>query len=265
LIVVAAELLPRSGVILLESAGTSLVSAPSAPEHSIQSHFRQTPFPGTFFRLLRISPRTLKAIPKGMHHRHPSREDNMKTTGKGFTALVVFSALLLATFAVAATTTRYIHVRVSSSGTHELVRVNLPLTLAEHVIPAINHGQLRDGKVRIGHLDANNVNVRAILEALKAAPEGEFVNVQDVGNDVRVAKEQGLMVVHVVDKENKQNVDVTIPWDVAQALISETSENQLNIEAAVKALENVGDMNLVKVTGQDQNVRVWVDSRSSGE
>ena len=189
----------------------------------------------------------------------------MKTTRKGFTAVVVFSALLLATFAFAATTTRYIHVRVSSPGTHELVRVNLPLTLAEQVIPAINHGQLRDGKVRIGHLDANNVNVRAILEALKAAPEGEFVSVQDVGNDVRVAKEHGLMVVHAADKESKQNVDVTIPWDVAQALISETSENQLNIEAAVRALENVGDMNLVNVTGQDQNVRVWVDSRSSGE
>jgi ribonuclease HI len=189
----------------------------------------------------------------------------MKTTGKGSTALVVFSALLLATFAFAATTTRYIHVRVSSPGSHELVRVNVPLTLAEQVIPAINHGQLRDGKVRIGHLDADNVNVRAILEALKTAPEGEFVTVQDTGNDVRVAKEHGLMVVHVTDKKNKQNVDVTIPWEVAQALISETSENQLNIEAAIKALENVGDMNLVKVTGQDQDVRVWVDSRSTGE
>jgi ribonuclease HI len=189
----------------------------------------------------------------------------MKTTGKSFTALVVFTTLLLATFAFAATTTRYIHVRVSSPGTHELVRVNLPLTLAERVIPVINHGQLRDGKVRIGHLDDNNVNVRAILEALKAAPEGEFVSVQDVGNDVRVAKEHGMMVVHAVNKGSKQNVDVTIPWDVAQALISETSQNQLNVEAAVRALENVGDMNLVSVTGQDQTVRVWVDSRSSGE
>jgi hypothetical protein len=58
---------------------------------------------------------------------------------------------------------------------------------------------------------------------------------------------------------------VTIPWDVAQALICETSQNQLNVEAAVRALENVGDMNLVNVTGHDQTVRVWVDSRSSGE
>ena len=73
--------------------------------------------------------------------------------------------------------------------------------------------------------------IRAILEALKTAPEGEFVSVQGAGEDVRVAKEHGLMVVHVIDKENKQNVDVTIPWDVAQALISETGENQLNIEA----------------------------------
>jgi ribonuclease HI len=89
--------------------------------------------------------------------------------------------------------------------------------------------------------------------------------VQDAGNDVRVAKEHGLMVVHVVDKKDNQNVDVTIPWAVAQALIFETSENQLNIEAAVKALENVEDMNLVKVTGHDQDVRVWVDSRSTSE
>jgi hypothetical protein len=74
-----------------------------------------------------------------------------------------------------------------------------------------------------------------------------------------------MMMVHATDKQSKQNVDVTIPWDVAQALISETSQNQLNVEAAVRALENVGDMNLVNVTGQDQTVRVWVDSRSSGE
>lgn len=189
----------------------------------------------------------------------------MRTFNKGFAALALLVTLLLATVVIAESTARYIHVRVSNPANHELVRVNVPLILAEKVIPAINHGRLRDGKVQIGNFHANEVNLRAILDALKAAPEGEFVTVQDTGNDVRVAKEHGLMVVHVIDRDGHQNVDVTIPWDVAQALISETAEEQLNIEAAVKALQNVGDMTLVKVTDHEQSVRVWVDSRSTGE
>jgi hypothetical protein len=186
----------------------------------------------------------------------------MKTT-KTLTLAVSSAVLMVATLAVAASTTRYIHVRVTNPTTHELVRVNVPLTLAEKVIPAINQGQLRDGKISIGEFHADNVNVRAILDALKTAPEGEFVTVQDTGNDVRVAKELGQVVVHVIDKESKENVDVTVPWDVVQALVSDTAENQLNVEAAIKALENVGDTTLVRVSGHDENVRVWVDSRNS--
>jgi ribonuclease HI len=191
----------------------------------------------------------------------------MKTMKRILMPMAVSSVLLLvATLALAASTTRYLHVRVSNRTNHELVRVNVPLMLAEKVIPAINHGELRDGKIRIGNFNADKVNVRAILDALKAAPEGEFVTVQNTGPDsndaVRVAKEHGQMVVHVVDKNSKENVDVTVPWDVVQALISDTTENQLNVEAAIKALENVGDTTLVRVSGHDENVRVWVDSQS---
>lgn len=173
--------------------------------------------------------------------------------------------LLTATVLYAATTTRYLHVRVSNPRNHELVRVNVPLTLAERVIPAINHGELRNGKVHVGKFEVNNVNIREILDALRTAPEGEFVSVQNTGSDVRVAKEHGQMVVHVMDKGEKQNVDVTVPWEVAQALITDTTEDQLNIVAAIKALENVGDTTLVRVTGDDQTVRVWVDSKNAEE
>jgi len=159
---------------------------------------------------------------------------------------------------------RYLHVKVNNPRTHELVRVNLPLTLAEKVIPAINHGQLQNGKVQVAGLAANQANLKMILEALKSAPEGEFVTVQEPDSNVRVAKEHGQMIVHVIDK-GKEKVDVTIPWEVAQALASETNEDELNVEAAVKALESAGDVTLVTVTSQDENVRVWIDSRSSGE
>jgi ribonuclease HI len=182
-------------------------------------------------------------------------------------ALPLLAVLLLAgTITFAATPERYLHVRVTNPTTHENVRVNLPLSLAEKIIPAINDGQLRDGKVQVGGLDANNVNVRAILQALKTAPEDEFVTVQQNDSDVHVAKEHGQLVVHVIDKQGKEKVDVTIPWEVAQALISDTTENQLNIEAAIKVLENIaGDVNLVSVVGHDETVRVWIDSRSTDE
>jgi ribonuclease HI len=176
---------------------------------------------------------------------------------------VVSSLLVIASAAVNAAGVRYIHVKVSNPKDHELVRVNVPLSLAEKVIPAINEGELRDGKVRVGDFTANNVNVRAILDALKTAPEGEFVSVQNTDSDVHVAKQNGELVVHVIDKGSKENVDVTIPWDVAQALITDTTENQLNVEAAVKALQTVGDMTLVRVSGGDENVRVWIDSRNT--
>jgi len=188
----------------------------------------------------------------------------MKPMKPLFPALAVFSAILLiATLAMAASATRYLHVKVTNPTSHELVRVNVPLTLAEEIIPAINHGELRDGKIHIGNMNADNVNVRAILDALKTAPEGEFVTVQNTGDDVRVAKEHGQVVVHVIDKNSKENVDVTVPWDVVEALVSDTTENQLNVEAAIKALQNVGDTTLVRVSGSDENVRVWIDSRNT--
>jgi hypothetical protein len=177
--------------------------------------------------------------------------------------LPLLAVLLIGTSLWAASAERYLHVRVSNPTTHELVRVNVPLSLAEKVIPAINHGELRNGKIRVGHFTADNVNVRAILDALKTAPEGEFVTVQEQGSDVRVAKEHGQLVVHVIDKESKDNVDVTVPWGVAEALISNTDETELNVEAAIHALASTGDVTLVTVVGHDENVRVWIDSNSS--
>jgi len=177
--------------------------------------------------------------------------------------LLVTLLTLAATALWAASADRYLHVRVSNPTSHELVRVNVPLALAEKVIPAINHGELHDGKIHCGHFTADSVDVRAILDALKTAPEGEFVTVQEPDNDVRVAKEHGQLVVHVIDKKSKENVDVTVPWEVAQALVANTKGDELDIEAAIKALSNAGDVTLVTVSGQEENVRIWIDSNNS--
>ncbi|MBV9340151.1 MAG: hypothetical protein JO159_04585 [Acidobacteria bacterium] len=188
----------------------------------------------------------------------------MQKISKGFAPVAIFLGVLpAATVVVAASQVRYLHVSVSNPTTHELVRVNVPLMMAEKIIPAINQGELREGKVRVS-ASVKDLNVRAILDAVKSAPEGEFVTVENTSDHVRVAKEHGQMVVHVLDKGGKENVDVTIPWNVVEALISDTSDNQLNVEAGIKALESIGDTTLVRVSG-DENVRIWVDSQNGGQ
>ena len=180
-----------------------------------------------------------------------------------FKALLLVAVVVAGTAVWAASPERYLHIRVNNPKTQELVRVNVPLSLAEKVIPAINHGDLQNGKIRVGNFNSDDIDVRALLEAVKSAPEGEFVSVQKPGEEVHVAKEHGQLVAHVKDKGGKESVDVTIPWEVAQALISETTDNQLNISAAIKALQNIGDMTLVTVAGEDESVRIWIDSNNT--
>ncbi|MFZ0334475.1 MAG: hypothetical protein WAN10_00465 [Candidatus Acidiferrales bacterium] len=181
------------------------------------------------------------------------------------TALSALALLFAATAAVAAPPEHYLHVKVDGTNTKELVRVNIPLSLAEKVIPAINSGQLRDGKIQMGNFRCDSVDLQTIINAVKSAPDGEFVTVQEPGTNVRVAKERGQMIVHVTDKDNGQKVDVTIPWEVAEALASATHQRELNIEAAIQALDRAGDTTLVTVTDNDETVRVWIDSRNSSD
>lgn len=176
--------------------------------------------------------------------------------------LAMFS--MTAAAAWAAPAGRYLHVRVDDASNGQKVRINIPLSLAAQIIPAIDHGRLQDGKIEIGHFNANGVNVRQVLEALKTAPDGQFVTVEQPGQDVRVAKRNGMLIVRVRQtKGERQNVDVTVPWSVAEALTSSTEKNQLNVEAAIQALEKAGNMTLVTVTGNRQRVRVWIDSRNA--
>jgi len=60
----------------------------------------------------------------------------------------------------------------------------VPLTLAEKIIPAINHAEVRNGKIHIGNMNADKVNVRAILDALKTALKS--VTGKDVALNVKV-------------------------------------------------------------------------------
>ncbi len=186
--------------------------------------------------------------------------------------IAVLAQTPAATPASSSTSDRWLHVRVvSTESKGETVKVNVPLELAEKVLPAINHDRLHNGKVKFNDSDMNGVDLKTILEALRTSKDGEFVTVQSTENDVRVAKQNGYMLVHVTEKHasatkdgkpvERNTVDVKVPMKVVDALFS-AGKDELDITAALRALSAHGDTELVTVKSDDNTVRVWLDSKN---
>src|SRR5215472_12619916 len=133
---------------------------------------------------------------------------------------------------------RWLHVRViCTDGKGDTVRVNVPLELAEKVLPAVHHDRLHNGKVKIDN--------------------------SDIANDVDLAKEGNHLIVHVVDKggSKKSQVEVKVPMKVVEALLS-AGKDELDLVAALHALSTQGDVELVSVKDSENTVKVWLDSKN---
>ena len=168
--------------------------------------------------------------------------------------------------AMATPTERYLHVKVEDSSKGESVNVNVPLSMAEKILPTINKNNMHNGHVTIGHAELDDVDICALLDAVRTAPDNEFVTVKEKDQDVRVAKSNGNLVVHVRDAaKGGQKVDITIPMKVVDALLSTVKDNELDISAAIRALSDAGDALLVTVEDASEHIRIWVDSKGSSE
>ena len=184
-----------------------------------------------------------------------------------------------ASTAQASTSDKWLHVRVIEDGRDgekgETVRVNVPLSLAEAILPALKVGNKIDGgriKIRHHDHDFDEIDFRAAFDAVKKAPDGEFVTVQKGDSEeVRVSKQGGYLLVTVRDDKvrgdgtkRSEKVDVKVPMSVAEALFS-GPKDELDILAAVRALARHGDTQLVAVEDGRTTVRVWVDSKNTSE
>src|ERR1700730_3557917 len=98
-------------------------------------------------------------------------------------SLVAATALLISPFAPSAVvaqstaeSNQWLHVRVVSADSGgETVCVNLPLALAEKVLPAINKNQLHNGKIKFDKFDtlnADGVDLHAIVDAVRNSKDG---------------------------------------------------------------------------------------------
>ena len=192
----------------------------------------------------------------------------------GSLALVASTLVPLPSLAqTSSKTDQWIHVRVESKEeSGETVRVNVPIEMAAKVLPAIHHDQLQGGKVRIGKGDLNDVDIHAVLDAVRTAKDGEYVTVQGNDENVRVSKSAGYLYIHVQEKNhgdklakrgatNENKVEVKVPMKVVDALFS-AGKDELDVVAALHALSASGDTELVSVKDDQNTVRVWIDSKN---
>ena len=177
--------------------------------------------------------------------------------------------LLPSALALAAPPERWLHVRVEETGPNaENVRVNLPLSLAEKILPMIKAEKLEHGKMKIEEIDLHGVDLRALLAALRDLDDHEFVTVESARENVRVAKSGGHLLVKVRETHTHdqgqftETVDVEIPMVVLDAMLA-GSPDELDLAAGTRALAGLGDTVLVTVRERNSTVRVWVDSKST--
>lgn len=180
--------------------------------------------------------------------------------------LVAAGLLVLGAGSAGAESNLWLHVRVD--GDHgERVSVNLPLSLVEKAIPMIPDEHLRDGEFVLDHHWGGDhhltiAELRELWNELKSTPDMTFVTVEDRDETVRVSKSDGYLRVHA--DESDETVEVRIPESVVDALLSGEGES-LNIRAAIEALAAHGEGELVTVTEDNEQVRVWIDRSAEAD
>ena len=153
----------------------------------------------------------------------------------------------------------WIHVEISGES-GENMNLNLPLAAVSAMIALAPDTIVDDGQLQLG--DVHEVPVAAIRgmwQELRDVGDAEFVTIQHEGQDVRIAREGGTILVYVNDQDAdaSEEVRVEIPVAVVDALLSGDGDT-LNVRAAIEELSTLRG-ELVRVIESDSNIRIWID------
>jgi hypothetical protein len=186
--------------------------------------------------------------------------------------ITLIGCLLMVTLAAtgwAAAQERWLHVKVvEDGGRGENVNINIPISMIEALLPMIETNEFRDGKVNIRtHIDDDvfeGIDLRKMLEAVRDAPDAEFVTVKSDDENVRVAKEKGVLLINVDSRWDSERVRVKIPLEVVEAMIGENPD-EIDLLAGIRMLASYGGGDLVNVESDDSNVRIWIDDLQTSD
>ena len=180
--------------------------------------------------------------------------------------LLLTSTLILLCTGVgvsAAASKLWVHVHVENPTKEETVKMNLPISVIESMMPLIQDKRMRDGNIRINEKEFRVEDLRKAWKDIREEGDMEFVSVQGRDGNVRIFIEGQYLLVQP-DKKNKSKVDIRIPLKVVDAMLSGKGE-ELNLTAAVKALRDSGIKDIITVKDEDTSVRIWIDDKNIGK
>ena len=177
---------------------------------------------------------------------------------KLFPLFTILAALGFGSVAMA-DTSLWLHVRVDEGDDQAKVVVNLPFSLISKALPMMDvDGHIRGDTIEISDHEISYEEMRDLWLEVRNGPDMVFVTIEEEDESVRVWKEEGYLYVRVSGRHDER-VDIKSPLAVVDALLSGSGE-RFNIEAAVAALAEQGEGELVTVQDGAESVRVWVDS-----
>ena len=145
------------------------------------------------------------------------------------------------------------------------VNLNLPLSVVEPLFRLAAPLIASAGRVALPGHDAplDMEAMHSLWRAIENVGDTEFLTVESEDETVRIARtgDQIHVQMEECDEEGRETADIRLPIVILDALFSGDS-NSLNVSAAVDRLSELrGD--IVHATGDDYQVRVWVDERPS--
>jgi hypothetical protein len=174
--------------------------------------------------------------------------------------LLIFALVALFTFSAQAASKEWLHIHVDETKKDEKVRINIPLSLVEVMVPMIEQEAIKDGNITINNRDINTEELKKLWAALKEEGDVEFLTVEKKGENCRIFT-QGKYLMVQSTKEFEGKVNIRIPLQIVDAMLS-GQKNQLNLVAAVKALKDSGIRELVTIESDTAKVLVWIDDRN---
>jgi hypothetical protein len=149
---------------------------------------------------------------------------------------------------VAATGIAWVDVREGGpNGTRIIVPV--PLLAAE---VAASFAPIPDLRAEMGEAREHLGTARKMLDALRDAPDGELVRVEEKDETVVIAKEGDTLRVHVSGRD--EDVTVNVPLESAAQVIR--PDGRIDPAAAVRGLRHARFQTLVEVRDGDDHVKI---------
>jgi len=155
----------------------------------------------------------------------------------------------------------WLHLHIEGGGNSEgNVAVDLPLQAVGAVMAMTPDNIISpDGHLVVAEEHGLSVSgLRQVWQGVKDAGNAEFVTLREEKRIVRVARTGDQIKIRIQHEDETVRVD--LPLALVDALLSGAGET-LNVAAALDQLNTLrGD--IVRVTDEERQIRVWVDEQS---